>query len=670
MVRERLLSLQDHLAVAVLAGGLLASAVILYMKLRTVGVRHWPVVISVIAAVAIALAVRWLMKRTGEGRAAFEIDRKLGLEDRIASASSILQRGGPQRAVEEALLDDAASRLQDVDEATVVPYRFPRWYALSLLGVAALAVALIVPQRVMPGAENLIEERADIESAGEQLEQAAKDVEKFVPPETVTSGLAKEQAELGSALKRSSTTRAEAIKRLAELEGRIRQRHEELADTRADEIVSLAEKRLRSAVAAKPAQNKKVESEDGLKSGEVSHTAEKTPQNDPQNKDAKASTGEAISKSAGPPTTDEKRPDNTSAPPPGERKQEKAESSGTGPSEPVAQPPERDQKADGQPQNQQQNQQQNRQQEGKPPDPSAPQPGASTGVPPLTPQAKTGESQPQDNQPQDNQQKPEAEKDPANPLTGMVTEQAARAVPKMSEELLKKAAEMRAGDLKPEDIQQLAKAAEGLARDLAPIAQSKEFLQAVEQLARQVDPAQLERVARELLNQENIRRELEAAARLLMQNREAREMVAGIARRLEQMESRATGPEGRRPDKAGRRQPGDNNGPGSQQGDARGGAGRGSPDGQPERLSEEKKIAGRGKEDKLGGKLQKKDGGEYLFLQSRPDVGASRVPYSSAYPRYRREAERSVERSQIPANMRKIVRSYFDRINPDAGKKQ
>jgi hypothetical protein len=121
MKRERLLSLQDHLAVAVLAGGLLASAAILYLKMRTVGVRHWPVVISVIAAVAIALAARWLMTRTGEGRAAFEIDRKLGLEDRIASASSILQRGGPHRAVEEALLDDAASRLRDVDEAAVVP---------------------------------------------------------------------------------------------------------------------------------------------------------------------------------------------------------------------------------------------------------------------------------------------------------------------------------------------------------------------------------------------------------------------------------------------------------------------------------------------------------------------------------------------------------------------
>jgi hypothetical protein len=171
------------------------------------------------------------------------------------------------------------------------------------------------------------------------------------------------------------------------------------------------------------------------------------------------------------------------------------------------------------------------------------------------------------------------------------------------------------------------------------------------------------------MNQESIRREVEAAARLLMQNREAREMAAGIARQLEQMEQRRPGPEARRPDNSGRRRPGGDSGTGDRSGDSRGGAGRGSPNGQSERLAADSRITGQGKEDKLSGKLQKKDGGEYLFLQTRPEVGASRVPYSSAYPRYRREAERSVERSQIPANMRKVVRSYFDRINPDAGKK-
>jgi hypothetical protein len=75
-----------------------------------------------------------------------------------------------------------------------------------------------------------------------------------------------------------------------------------------------------------------------------------------------------------------------------------------------------------------------------------------------------------------------------------------------------------------------------------------------------------------------------------------------------------------------------------------------------------------GKESVVKGKLQQRPGGEYLFLQSRSDVGAARAPYSSAYPQYRREAERTVQRSQIPTHMRSVVLRYFEAINPD-GKK-
>ena len=78
---------------------------------------------------------------------------------------------------------------------------------------------------------------------------------------------------------------------------------------------------------------------------------------------------------------------------------------------------------------------------------------------------------------------------------------------------------------------------------------------------------------------------------------------------------------------------------------------------------------GKGQETKLSGNLQRGSGGEYLYLQSKAGAGAARAPYSSAYPQYRREAERSVERSQVPPRMRSVVRSYFDAINPDAAKK-
>ena len=82
------------------------------------------------------------------------------------------------------------------------------------------------------------------------------------------------------------------------------------------------------------------------------------------------------------------------------------------------------------------------------------------------------------------------------------------------------------------------------------------------------------------------------------------------------------------------------------------------------------KLSAGGREVRPGGTIQRKPGGEYLFLQAKPGVGAARAPYSSAYPQYRREAERSVERSQVPQHMRSVIRKYFDAINPDANKKE
>jgi len=80
-------------------------------------------------------------------------------------------------------------------------------------------------------------------------------------------------------------------------------------------------------------------------------------------------------------------------------------------------------------------------------------------------------------------------------------------------------------------------------------------------------------------------------------------------------------------------------------------------------------LTGQGREENLNGKPQRGTGGEFLFLKARPGEGASRSTVTSAYPQYRREAERSAERSQVPLRMRSVVRDYFDAINPDAKRK-
>jgi hypothetical protein len=419
--------------------------------------------------------------------------------------------------------------------------------------------------------------------------------------------------------------------------------------------VSLAEKRLNAAIASKP---KKSELETERGSGGQPEAAAQTGDPAPQTPERKGDSGpqpEGAQATAGNP--DKKSPD---AGEPAEVKPKDAKSISSAernqenePDSSSARPPEKGAGEVGQPPN-------SSQQGSKRAEPSLPQSETAPTAPAPSPAPQAGDAeQPQAENKREPEGDPEGNKESTGPLSNMISDQAARAVPRLSEELLKKAEQLKAGEVKPEDIQRLAKAAEMLARDLAPIAQSKEFQQSLQQLARQVDPEQLEQVARQLMSQEKLRQELEAAARLLMQNRQAREIAAGLARQFDQMQPPRPAPDG---GQTARQRNG--------QGDGQPSGGQGSSRGQAERREAENRTSGLGKEQKLGGKLQKKDGGEYLFLQSRPDAGASRVPYSSAYPRYRREAERSVERSRIPPNMRKVVRGYFDAINPDSGKKQ
>jgi hypothetical protein len=255
--------------------------------------------------------------------------------------------------------------------------------------------------------------------------------------------------------------------------------------------------------------------------------------------------------------------------------------------------------------------------------------------------------------------------------------EAAKAAPGLAAQLLKKAAELRANKLSEAEIRELAQAAKELSRDLQKLASSKEFQQAVEQMARSGDPAQIEQVARELANQEELRRELQAAAKLITENREARDTIAGFAQQAAEMRERFGG----RPD----RNSGDGRGTG------RGGAsGSGSPvdrdrtSGSPrsnpadQSSAHGKPTTGGSNDDRqdsraiarTGGVLRTNGKEDKLYVKPGAGAVAARIPYSTAYPGYRREAERSVERSQVPVHLRALVRTYFDAINPDAQKPQ
>src|ERR1041384_1032252 len=109
MRRRRWLALQDRAALALLASGLIAAALIVLSRLQIVRI-HWSVELIAIITVTGALAWHGYRTRATSKEAAFLIDREFALEDRLTTAHQILARGGPQREVERALVDDAAPR--------------------------------------------------------------------------------------------------------------------------------------------------------------------------------------------------------------------------------------------------------------------------------------------------------------------------------------------------------------------------------------------------------------------------------------------------------------------------------------------------------------------------------------------------------------------------------
>ena len=237
---------------------------------------------------------------------------------------------------------------------------------------------------------------------------------------------------------------------------------------------------------------------------------------------------------------------------------------------------------------------------------------------------------------------------------------------------MKKAADLRNGKISPEEIAKMAQSAAQLAKDLAPLAQSKEFQKTLEEMAKNVNWQQLEQVARELAKNEKLKQELKAAAKLLMQNQQIKETIAGFKKMGDEMAARERERRGetdlqnlkKQNDAANQSEQITLGGKNDAQGQ-RGGKGTST---QTARNDATRRLEGQGKETKLSGKLTNKPGGEYIYSGTKPGAGALRVPYSSAYPQYRRQAERTVERSQVPSQMRSMVRNYFDAINPDAKK--
>jgi hypothetical protein len=708
--RLQLLAAQDLVVLSALvaAGAFVIAFFLLKLELFQSGIREGigtggRLVLSGVPVVAagVLLALRRLLKKRGRWRSKLDtdpdqvdliIDQTLELDDRVRTAGSIIRGGGPASLMETALVEDTASRLAGSRPEQFAAYRPPRLdsplkcytsVACSIVLALIALVALLQYRIATHGGQGLDSSGlAVMRAVGDDLEKTTNTIAQSVGSDTPTAELARQQADLAHELKeagRGSRTRpierSQALKELSAIGEKLGNRKNELENTRASEILSIAERRLQSAVSGTASFRRDQlvrhqgtgETDNNGKNGR----ADKPDAHGDQGADHKDSAGRSAPRH-GTVVPDNKSADTKSSEDKGRtgdlaEKQGQAAEAAPG-------------KAGDESSNQ--NQRGVADQLGDSRKPDGADLSSRRSATPSTGDRSQDDPTLGGRQPDDGSSanKDDAQSGPPKkdrPLDPMNV-----ALPNLSEDLMKKAAEMRANNLTPADIEQFRKAAEGLlkdlsAKDLANLANSKEIQQTLEQLARQVNPQQMEALARQLLSQKEIRDELQAVGKLLAQNREAKEAIAGFADEARDMarQFRAQGykPPGFPNDLASSmgasQQAG--SGAGSQPGSAQGGAPRshGRSGNGAEALNGRGSRAGRPGESAKHATTELDPGSEPVYGRARPGSAPARVPYSAAYPGYRREAERSVQRSQVPPRMRDLIRNYFDAINPDATKR-
>jgi hypothetical protein len=730
--RLRLLAAQDLIALSVLVSAGFAVIAFILFKLglfgalaaEGLGIRGRLLLcgIPLITAGAL-LALRRVLKNRARWRSSLEkdadrvdliIDRALGLDDRARTAGSIIRRGGPASIMETAQIEDTASRLADISPERIVEYHPPRlgsavrcYESVGVSVISALVVLVVMVQYWLPahGAQKLDAGTiAVMQAAGEDLERGTAEIEAAVKPDTPTAALARQQAELARALRESATPqggsrarvigKGQALKELSVIEEKLGGRKVELENTHASEIVGLAERRFQSALSSSANQKH-------ADVAEQSRTGKKDLANRNAGKDKPRSAedrgldekGSAAPKPGSPDKPLVAETQAADKPPGGDNH---SAADGQSPKDKPRVTSKSENARAGDDKSLRQDKQQAA---GKPGEPDkAPPTDASQAREDGSKESKTPGKNGADQSPQTDSKAgdPQANSllpgaiDQAKSLASE-NEAAAEAgksiLPNLSQDLMKKAAEMKANNLTPADIEQFRKAAEGLlkdisAKDLANLANSKEIQQTLEQLARQVDPHQMEQLARQLLSQKEIRDELQAVGKLLAENRQAKETIAGFADKAREIRKQfeqqgykpgippqgSQGPPAGLPQNLsgmGQSHPGASDGPGS-------GPGSRKSYGRPGASTEALNGQGRSGEasrrsPKTEGVTGSKTDGEPIYGYARPGMAPARVPYSTAYPGYRREAERSVERSQVPPRLRNLIRNYFDAINPDSG---
>jgi hypothetical protein len=217
------------------------------------------------------------------------------------------------------------------------------------------------------------------------------------------------------------------------------------------------------------------------------------------------------------------------------------------------------------------------------------------------------------------------------------------------------------GTLSDEDAKALREAAGQLGASLEGVEGAEQLQEALEALAEgEISAEELEALAEAIDGLEARAAAQEAARRLSAANRAAKQRIAGRGAPGDEAEAGPFAGRGSTNDREGQAyRPEDE---GSTMKDDAGA--RPDSKGDYEAKHQSERLDEQGYTSQARGKLQGSGRGSSLFVQTAPGKAAATVPYQEAYPRYLRSAERSIERSDVPPEMRDVVRDYFDSINP------
>lgn len=177
---------------------------------------------GVLAAPLVALRGRWTAHR-----AAIEIDRSLGLRDRVSSALEFSSRGGQIDEFEALAISQGEEAARQADPSKVVRIQRGReWAAWPLLVGVGLAVGWLAPERrVKAGPEPRVSEASP--AAASALAEVIEQVREAAPERAdVISAIEEIERELREGRADEAAARAEAAARLEALSEELATKHE------------------------------------------------------------------------------------------------------------------------------------------------------------------------------------------------------------------------------------------------------------------------------------------------------------------------------------------------------------------------------------------------------------------------------------------------------------